>query len=315
MEDKYLITVAIPTHNNEEYIEKAVMSVVNQTFKESLEILVLNDACTDHTDEIIERLMKQYPNIHYLHVNNRSEGATRMDAIRNAKGKYMMWLDGDDYYHPDMVKTMYETIKENDADWVNCSFYIIRKNGIKKNLITKNIVFKDIYQAVKAYFNDTYFRGFFHTKIFKTDLLRQNELDLPKLSFVYVDTLFNFYYLLHCKKVVSINKPLLYYNKTNEGSLTNKAKNRMQDNINVRAGIKRKIDLSNDPKLLKLFLRQKKRIKQLLLVDYIYSHFETKKQKRLAYKQAKKDLKLIYSKNPLPMEVQTYSQFLKETLK
>ena len=310
--EKYQVSVIIPTHNNELYIEKAIKSVINQTFKGPIEILVLNDNCTDNTDAIVEKLVKDNSNIHYLHVNNRCEGRTRMDGIKNAKGEYIMWLDGDDYYHPEMVEKMYNAITKNDADLANCSLYTINKSGIHRDLFRKNKIYYGN-KALKAFFNDIYIRGFFHTKIYKASLLKEIKLNLPYRNFIYVDSLYNFFYFIKCNKVVTIKDSLLYYNKLNASSITAKGNARIQDNVNVRAFIRYKIDQENDLEILRIFKKQYQRVKQLLLVDSIMSSFKNKDEKKKTIKLAKKELKEIYKCQHLNIENHSYTEFIKNT--
>lgn len=91
------VSIAIPVYNCEEYIEQCIRSVLNQTLKE-LEIICINDGSTDRSSTIIESLQREDARIYQLHQENQGAGAARNRAIQEASGKYIAFLDADDYY-------------------------------------------------------------------------------------------------------------------------------------------------------------------------------------------------------------------------
>lgn len=303
------VSIIIPTHNNGETIERAIRSVENQTFSGSKEIVVVNDACDDDTDAVIERLQKEFDNIVYAHVENHCAGKTRIDGIHLSKGEYLFFLDGDDEFHPEMIEKMIGALKKEDADIANCSLYYVTEKGPRESLIRGRGVY-DRYGGLKAFFRDYSFRGFMHTKAFRGDLLRSLNVEYPKEQFLYEDTLYLFFAILSAGKVVSIPDRLIYYYKTNPNAVTSKTHNRVQDNINVRAVMRKRLEELGDPKFLKAFRNQKLRIRLLLLADKKMSRFGSKEEKREALKDLSRDLSDIYGRKPLIEEGRSYSRFL-----
>ena len=289
------ISVIIPTHNNASSIKETILSVVNQDFKGEYEIIVLNDSSTDGSDVIIKELAKEYKIIKYHEVNNRSLPRNRIEGVKLAKGKYIMFLDGDDKYAPNMLSRMYEEITSNDYDLVNCGFYYLRKNNRIEKAIDSTDKELDKYQAIKALFKDTFYRGYMHTKIFKKDIF--SKIDFPNIgNIMYEDTLFNFYYLINCNKIKCIKDRLHYYNKTNEGAMTRTGYNRCHDNMAVRNSIRNKIEELNDDKLRKIFLKSRFRIWLLLFSDFLLSKFPDYKTKVEIRKLVYSDFHNVYSK-------------------
>lgn len=97
----FTVSVIIPAYNVERFIEKAILSVIQQA--EVIEVVVVNDGSTDDTLQIIETLQKQYSNIKIYHHKdriNKGRSATRNLGIQNANGNYIAFLDADDFYFP-----------------------------------------------------------------------------------------------------------------------------------------------------------------------------------------------------------------------
>lgn len=103
------ISIIIPVYNGEEYLEQCIHSVLSQTFDE-MEILCIDDGSTDRSSEIIRRCQAEDGRIYLYHQKNQGAGAARNLGIQLAKGKYIAFLDADDYYlEPDALSLMYKT--------------------------------------------------------------------------------------------------------------------------------------------------------------------------------------------------------------
>ena len=119
-----LVTIGIPVYNVELYIEKCLLSVLNQTYR-NLEILVVDDLGTDKSMEIVERLQKS----HHMgtcikiirHSENRGLGEARNTAIEKATGKYLCFVDSDDYIEPNTIELLLKAAEEYDTDAVLAS--------------------------------------------------------------------------------------------------------------------------------------------------------------------------------------------------
>jgi len=95
--NKYpFVSICIPVYNTEKYIERAVLSIINQSFQD-FEIIIVNDCSNDNTLNIIKRLQKEDNRIRIInHYNNSGVYNSRVEAALNANGKYMIFLDPDD---------------------------------------------------------------------------------------------------------------------------------------------------------------------------------------------------------------------------
>ena len=114
--EKTRFTVAISAYNIENYVKRAIDSVLNQTFK-NYELLVIDDCSTDSTMKVIEEIVGEKAKILQTKKNSGTAAASRNIAIENAKGEYLLFLDGDDeLYSNETLKEIDEHIKENKYD-------------------------------------------------------------------------------------------------------------------------------------------------------------------------------------------------------
>ncbi len=106
-----LVSVIICVYNGEKYIASSLNSVLNQTYK-NIEVIVVNDGSTDHTEEIA----LAYPNIKYIYQQNQGVAVARNTGLRQCTGDYIAWLDSDDLYLPTKIQEQVSFIESNDAD-------------------------------------------------------------------------------------------------------------------------------------------------------------------------------------------------------
>lgn len=105
------VTIIIPVYNAEKTIEKCISSVLNQTYK-NLEILVIDDGSKDNSFEVIKSI--DDPRIKAIKKKNEGVAVTRNKGIKMALGKYIMFIDNDDFIDEDYVETHVKNIKDND---------------------------------------------------------------------------------------------------------------------------------------------------------------------------------------------------------
>ena len=164
------LSVIVPVYNVENYLEKCLDSLVNQTLKK-FEIIVVNDGSTDSSQKIIDKYAKKYSNIKNYLKKNSGLSDTRNFGIKHATGEYITFIDSDDWVRLDMYQKMYEKAKEEDFDIVACDINYIYPNHEERIYTnpkedTKNIkeVFINLYPTVC-------------TKIFKRKVFIDNNLE------------------------------------------------------------------------------------------------------------------------------------------
>ena len=130
------ISVIIPAYNVEQYIEKCLVSLMTQTFKD-IEIIVINDGSTDNTKSIVATFTDYDPRIKLISQENQKQGSARNRGLDIAKGEYISFVDADDWVSVDYFEKLYFAITKYNADVAASSILREKKGGTRK-IITYN---------------------------------------------------------------------------------------------------------------------------------------------------------------------------------
>lgn len=107
------VSIIIPCYNHAVFIEETLQSALNSTYS-NIEIIIINDGSTDNTEEIALKFAEKYPNIHYVHQNNKGPAAARNNGISRAKGKYILPLDADDLISKEYIENAVAVLDSRD---------------------------------------------------------------------------------------------------------------------------------------------------------------------------------------------------------
>lgn len=132
------VSIIIPVYNSEKYLEKCVDSIINQTYK-NVEVILINDGSTDKSMEVMENLAKKQSYIKCYNQTNQGVSRTRNNGIKYATGKYVMFIDNDDYIDNNYVETFVKSIETGHYDYVIGGYKRVDSKG---NIIL-NKIFKD----------------------------------------------------------------------------------------------------------------------------------------------------------------------------
>ena len=133
------VTLILPVYNSEDYIGRCLDSIINQTFKD-YEIQIINDGSKDSSQDIINKYKEKYPEkIIAIEQENKGVAKTRNEAIQRANGKYIMFIDNDDYLDNDYVETYVKAIEKDDLDIVVGGF----RRPNEKGEIVKTLKLQD----------------------------------------------------------------------------------------------------------------------------------------------------------------------------
>ena len=123
------VSVVIPVFNCEKYVEDSINSVINQSFTD-FELIIVDDASTDHTPEILRQYQEKDPRIKVIRQNrNVGVAKSRNVGFDHSRGKLIALLDADDYWHSDKLKKQVDTLIKTKADLVYCSYEIVDEKG------------------------------------------------------------------------------------------------------------------------------------------------------------------------------------------
>lgn len=117
-----LISVIVPVHNGQDYLEKCIESIENQTY-DNLEVFIINDGSTDNTGQICAGLMERYANVRVITMEDEGVSAARNAGLDAAKGAFVTFVDADDRLRPKMLEALFEGMMETAADICGCQFF------------------------------------------------------------------------------------------------------------------------------------------------------------------------------------------------
>ena len=147
MNDIYL-SIIVPVYNTEKYLNRCIDSIIQaiKLVKDKVEIIIINDGSKGNADEIIESYVKNFPDtIVYIKQENKGRGSTRNVGISKARGKYISFIDSDDYIDKNMYLDMLSKLKSEDADIAICDFQNIIENDKENSgrIEAKNLNIED----------------------------------------------------------------------------------------------------------------------------------------------------------------------------
>ena len=211
-----ILSVAIPCYNSESYMRKCIESLLPGG--EDIEILIVNDGSKDKTADIADEYARNYPGIvKAIHQENGGHGEAVNTGIRNASGLYFKVVDSDDWVDEHAFPKILSALKElaggpETVDMVISNF-IYDKVGVKQKKVMRyrsafpqNQIFTwdEVHKLRKGQYI------LMHSVIYRTSLLRESKLELPKHTF-YVDNLFVFQPLPWVKKMYYMDLNFYHY--------------------------------------------------------------------------------------------------------
>lgn len=151
-----LISIIIPVYNVEEFIDKCIKSVINQTYKD-LEIILVDDGSPDNCGNICDKYAKEDQRIKVIHKENGGLSDARNIGIHNATGKYITFIDSDDYVELDYIEYLYGLIQKYNVDISFCGYTVCYENRKHK---TKALSKEYKYSKMQAYKEILYAKNF-----------------------------------------------------------------------------------------------------------------------------------------------------------
>ena len=208
------ISVIIPTYNVEKYIAKSIKSVLEQTYK-NIQIIVVEDKSTDSTYNICNRLSKKDSRLTLISTEHKGVSAARNVGLSYVQGKYVLFLDGDDWLPLDALENLYNMLVNNNADLSLGAMYTVSAYKNTKNFIPLAGIFdmKNQSDKVDTVFNFETPLGYVAAKLFKTEIIVRNQIRFDETMNCYEDACFVYSYLKYTNIICACEQPVYYYNR------------------------------------------------------------------------------------------------------
>ncbi|UWG96323.1 glycosyltransferase [Dehalobacter sp. DCM] len=215
-QQKKLITFAIPCYNSAAYMDRCIDGLV--TLGNDVEVIIVNDGSSDDTAKIADRYAAQYPDIvRAVHQENGGHGESVNSGLKNATGTYFKVVDSDDWIDSqaiiDVLDTLKDLISQNVAlDLMICNYIYEKVHEGTRNVINYNNIFPS--NEIFGWDNMKRFPPWkfllMHSLIYRTELLRECGLQLPKHTF-YVDNIFAYQPLPYVQTIYYLDVDLYHY--------------------------------------------------------------------------------------------------------
>lgn len=224
------ISVIVPVHNAENYLEKCLNSIIPQLSDQD-EILLMNDWSTDSSTQICEEYSKKYNNIFTQYNENGGPSRTRNLGIEKATGKYLLFIDSDDYLKENYVVKMLEDIENYELTVCSYSFVYEDLNKIQEqkysNKLGNVIIPKDDF--IKLY--HVQLLNLVWNKIYRADIIKKNNIRFDEKITKGEDLLFNLDYIAHINTEIKIINESLYYYVTKPTGLNRSFREPIKDRM------------------------------------------------------------------------------------
>ena len=280
----FKISVIVPVYNSEQYLDQAIQSILNQTMKE-LEIILINDGSTDSSLDIANRYKDKDSRIKVLSQKNKGVSSARNYGLSVAKGKYVTFMDSDDYIDREMYECLYQIAEAHQLDLVISNF---EQEIDGRNIVDILDIKSDILIEKKQIVTEIMPQFLYHeklntvcNKLYKKSIIDMFNINFPLNVALGEDRFFNINYFSNIKNLMYINYCGYHYREV-EGSATR--------NILEKDYFKRSLEIYNE-KLLFDWVEalDKDRIRELKTEKFInnvisYIHIYSNPDSGLSFK-------------------------------
>ena len=213
------VSIIVPVYNARKTIARCIESIINQEFQD-FELLLVNDGSKDDSGQICDSYAAQDKRIRVIHKDNSGVSDSRNMALDLAKGKYIQFLDSDDWITTDATNLLFRAAEDNHCDMVISDFYRVvgQRVSHKGDIDDDAVMTREDYAAHMMENPADFYYGVLWNKFFRREIIEQYHLRMDSSISWCEDFLFNLEYILHANVFYALQAPVYYYVKT-KGSL------------------------------------------------------------------------------------------------
>lgn len=219
------ISIIIPVYNVEAFIRKTIESVIAQSFT-SWELILVDDGSPDSSGKICDEYASKYDRITVIHQLNQGVSAARNNGLDKAVGKYICFIDGDDYVAKTYLSSMHEALGSYDAVYANVTHCYPEENrtAIAFSYPEKESISLRPAESDKIVKYAIIENGFPVAKLFRSDIIESHHLRFNQELSYHEDHIFVLDYLLKCKSIALTSDASYHYLHYSTGSSLSKRK-------------------------------------------------------------------------------------------
>lgn len=226
------VSVIIPVYNVSSYIQKALSSIIGQNYTD-MQIVLIDDGSTDGSERVCDLFAKTDRRVMAIHQENKGVSAARNHGLNFSTGKYIFFMDADDYAEPDMLQNMVQAAELGQYDLVIAGFYYEscfadKINGTRVQSYPVTFPRKSYFsrEEFKTDFVELWDRNMLYNianKLYRADIIQKYGLNFPDIDFG-EDFDFNKRYLTLCKRIFVDERCYYHYIRERAGASTAKYK-------------------------------------------------------------------------------------------
>lgn len=203
-----LISVIVPVYKVEEYLDKCVQSIVDQTYRD-LEIILVDDGSPDRCGELCDAWAARDERIKVIHKENGGLSDARNAGMAVATGKYMGFVDSDDHIAPDMYRLLLERMTADGSDIAACGVEMVFEDGTPRRMLTREGCFVlDRTEAMQELIGENLLKQPVWYKLYRTELIR----DIPfAVGKCHEDVFWSWQAIARAERVSIFDTPCYYY--------------------------------------------------------------------------------------------------------
>ncbi len=208
-----MISIIIPCYNLAGYTRKCIDSILAQTYT-NLEVIAIDDGSSDETPEILAEYAAKDARVVFIRQENAGAGNAVNKGIEIATGRYMTFVDNDDYIEPDMYEKLHDALVTNGADMAVCNFNLVYEDHTDYCYSHMRDEVVDVWDDVYGYFSRYCAcpqpNNYTWTRLYKAEIIKESDVRFEMFR-LGADTLFNFKLLPRVKRVAFIKVGLYNY--------------------------------------------------------------------------------------------------------
>lgn len=209
-----LVSIIIPVYNVEQYLNRCISSIVNQTYP-NLQIILVDDGSPDNCPKICDLWKKKDSRIEVIHKENGGLSSARNAGLHCAKGDYVLFVDSDDWISINMIEEMIKAMNKNNVDMVVCQFVKAYPNGkVAQQESHHGNKILNVKDTICLLLYDNQITNHVWRNLYKRNLLPNN---LFPEGMNYEDVYVMASLFLLCKKILYLDKAYYYYFQNNSG--------------------------------------------------------------------------------------------------
>ena len=213
------VTCIIPVYNVEKFLDRCMISVLNQT-RPFDEIILIDDGAKDSSGKMCDKYAEQYANVRAIHQQNGGLSAARNTGISQAKGDYLVFVDSDDWIDAKMLFILHRCILDTRSDIASCGAVRVWEDGKKQQAMisAKGNQVLDKVSAMRALIQSTFLIQTVWNKLYKADLIKGIPFEVGK---IHEDEFWSWQVVAAANRVATVVDNLYYYRQRQNSIMGN----------------------------------------------------------------------------------------------